>query len=95
MSNKTRLQFDFANEALTRLDELVEDLGLSTRAEGVRLGLALLDVITVLYKQEGYLTAHRPGAEPVTLLWREGQLLSPMRQLEKMLSPKSTEDDEA
>ena len=39
---KTRLQFDFTDEALSELDELKSETGASTRAEVIRQSLRLL-----------------------------------------------------
>lgn len=38
---KTRIQFDFSNESLQRLDKLVTETGATTRAELIRNALSL------------------------------------------------------
>jgi hypothetical protein len=43
MDNKKRLQFDFAQPAVERLDFLVDKLNATSRAEVVRRALELLD----------------------------------------------------
>lgn len=40
---KTRVQFDFTNEQLARLDGLVHRMGAASRAEVVRRALHLMD----------------------------------------------------
>ena len=54
MSEKVRLQFDFNQEAVEKLDELKERLGASSRAEVIRRALALMDRVS---------TSSRAGAE--------------------------------
>lgn len=44
--SKKRLQFDFSDEAVKRLDEIVERIHASTRAEVVRRALKLYDWVT-------------------------------------------------
>ena len=41
---KTRIQFDFTDEQLARLDGLVQRMGAASRAEVVRRALHLMDV---------------------------------------------------
>lgn len=40
-----RVQLDMSDEATRRLDELVQRLGASSRAEAIRRALVLLDVV--------------------------------------------------
>jgi metal-responsive CopG/Arc/MetJ family transcriptional regulator len=50
---KHRLQFDFSEKATQRLDEMVEQLHASSRAEVVRKALALLDHLSQAREQGG------------------------------------------
>ena len=50
---KRRLQFDFSDEAVQRLDKLAVDLDASSRAEVVRRALALLDRLVEAEKSGG------------------------------------------
>lgn len=45
MNSKKRVQFDFSNESLRRLDNLVLKTGVNTRAELIRRALALYSEI--------------------------------------------------
>lgn len=44
-SEKTRVQFDFNQESLDRLDDLVKTLDVSTRAEVIRRALSLFTTL--------------------------------------------------
>ena len=46
---KRRLQFDFSEEAVQRLDFLVEELDAASRAEVIRRALELLDQLNYAY----------------------------------------------
>ena len=41
MQDKTRVQFDFSNESLVKLDEIVKTVNATTRAEVIRRALTL------------------------------------------------------
>lgn len=53
-STKVRVQFDFSRESLEKLDEIVETLNASTRAEAIRQALTLFT---------GVLSAQQRGAK--------------------------------
>ncbi|MFY9493508.1 MAG: hypothetical protein WAP55_03480 [Minisyncoccia bacterium] len=48
---KTRVQFDFSERALKRLDDLIETTGASSRAEVVRHALQWYDWLVKLYEE--------------------------------------------
>ncbi len=50
---KTRLQFDFSEDAIGRLDQLVKDTDSASRAEVIRNALRVYEYL-VNQKREGY-----------------------------------------
>jgi Arc/MetJ-type ribon-helix-helix transcriptional regulator len=51
VTDKARVQFDFNKESLDKLDEMVEAVGASTRAEVIRRALTLLTEILAADKR--------------------------------------------
>ena len=65
---KHRLQFDFSEKATQRLDEMVEKLHASSRAEVVRKALALLDHVSQAQEQGGEVIIRTGDREKELLL---------------------------
>ena len=67
--SKTRLQFDFTEDALNELDVLKNQTGASTRAEVIRQSLRLLQwTVEEVKKKEGTLIVERDGKQREVLL---------------------------
>lgn len=68
--DKHRVQFDFAPEALERLDDLVTQTGAASRAELVRRALALFEkALQAKHSGEELLFRDADGAEQRILLF--------------------------
>jgi hypothetical protein len=67
-AEKARVQFDFSKESLDKLDEIVETVNASTRAEVIRRALTLFTEV---------LTAERRGAK-IFLREPDGTLIQVM-----------------
>jgi metal-responsive CopG/Arc/MetJ family transcriptional regulator len=66
---KTRLQFDFTEDALSQLDELKSLTGANNRAEVIRQSLRLLQwTIAETKQKEGILLVERNGRQREVLL---------------------------
>ena len=65
---KHRLQFDYSEKATQRLDEMVEKLHASSRAEVVRKALALLDHVSQAQEQGGEVIIRTGDREKELLL---------------------------
>lgn len=63
MSEKIRLQFDFNQEAVEKLDELKERLGASSRAEVIRRALALMDRVSTSSQAGAEITIKGPKGD--------------------------------
>lgn len=68
VTEKARVQFDFSKESLDKLDEIVESINASTRAEVIRRALTLFTEI---------LAAEKRGAK-VLLREKDGTLIQLM-----------------
>jgi metal-responsive CopG/Arc/MetJ family transcriptional regulator len=68
VTEKARVQFDFSKESLDKLDEMVESINASTRAEVIRRALTLFTEI---------LSAEKRGAK-VLLREKDGTLIQLM-----------------
>jgi metal-responsive CopG/Arc/MetJ family transcriptional regulator len=66
---KTRLQFDFTNEALNELDDLKNATGASNRAELIRQSLRLMQwTVEEVKRKNGTLLVERDGKQREVLL---------------------------
>ncbi|HWR97290.1 MAG TPA: ribbon-helix-helix protein, CopG family [Candidatus Methanoperedens sp.] len=63
MIDKVRLQFDFSQEAVDKLDELKDRLGASSRAEVIRRALALMDRVSTSSQAGAEITIKSPKGE--------------------------------
>ena len=79
MKKKERVQLDFAPEALTRLDELKDDIGATTRAETIRQALRLFN---------WFVSETRPD-DTITITDRTGEIVSKFKAI-LIHDPKST-----
>ena len=73
MSGKTRVQFDFTEEALREADQLQKDAGFSSRAELIRHALRLLQwLMNEIRKEKATLYIEKDGKmrEIVFPFWR-------------------------
>lgn len=69
MTKKVRVEFDFTEPALEKLNELVERLEADSRAEVVRRSLALMDYLTSEQDGTGIeVHLHYPSGEQLRLL---------------------------
>jgi hypothetical protein len=66
---KRRLQFDFSEDAVTRLDELATRLDASSRAEVVRRALLLLDRVMDAEKAGGTVLVRAHGKDRELVRW--------------------------
>jgi len=66
---KTRLQFDFTDEALGELDELKSLIGANNRAEVIRQSLRLLQwTVEEVKRKDGTLLVERNGKQREVIL---------------------------
>lgn len=79
MKKKERVQLDFAPEALTRLDELKDEIGATTRAETIRQALRLFN----------WFVSETHSDDTITITDRNEQIVSKFKAI-LIHEPKST-----
>ena len=61
---KVRLNFDFSQESLEKLDEIANAIGAPTRAEVIRRALKLFSKVVEFEKTGATLVVEKPGERP-------------------------------
>lgn len=61
---KVRLNFDFSEESLNKLDEIANTIGAPTRAEVIRRALKLFAKVIEFEKNGATLVVEKPGERP-------------------------------